>query len=114
MYIFLKKSSRLCRMDGKHFYRYCEHCEEFVSARTFLRHKEAYCDDHTRIWSKDSQSAPSTSEDDGDDGGAIQINSGQGYIMHVVSLVVLAISALSLISLLLFLHIGSDNSEGFK
>eukprot|EP00731_Ephydatia_muelleri_P002610 Em0001g2610a len=39
-------------------------------------HKEAYYDDHTRIWSKDSQSAPSTSEDDGDDGGAIQINSG--------------------------------------
>ena len=97
-----EKSSRLCRMDGKHFYRYCEHCEEFVSARTFLRHKEAYCDDHTRIWSKDSQSAPSTSEDDGDDGGAIQINSGQGYIMHVVSLVVLAISALSLISLYYF------------
>ena len=76
--------------------------EEFVSARTFLRHKEAYYDDHTRIWSKDSQSALFTSEDDGDDGGAIQINSGQGYIMHVVSLVVLAISALSLISLYYF------------
>ena len=49
-----------------------------------------------------SEIAPSTSEDDGDDGGAIQINSGQGYIMHVVSLVVLAISALSLISLYYF------------
>ena len=53
-----EKSSRLCRMDRKHLYRYCEHCEEFVSARTFLRHKEAYYDDHTRIWSKNSQSAP--------------------------------------------------------
>ena len=52
--------------------------EEFISARTFLRHKEAYYDDHTRIWSKDCQSVPSTSEDEGDDGGAIQLNSGQG------------------------------------
>ncbi|KAL5494053.1 hypothetical protein EMCRGX_G015323 [Ephydatia muelleri] len=63
-------------MDRNHLYRYCEHCEEFISARTFLRHKEAYYDDHTRIWSKDCQSVPSTSEDEGDDGGAIQLNSG--------------------------------------
>ena len=65
-------------MDRNHLYRYCEHCEEFISARTFLRHKEAYYDDHTRIWSKDCQSVPSTSEDEGDDGGAIQLNSSQG------------------------------------
>ena len=69
-----------CRMERNRLYRYCDHCEEFVAARTFLRHKETYYDEHTRIWSKDSGPVPSTSEEDEinfeDDDHVMQSNSG--------------------------------------
>ena len=69
-----------CRMERNRLYRYCDHCEEFVAARTFLRHKETYYDEHTRIWSKDSGPVLSTSEEDDinfeDDDHVMQSNSG--------------------------------------
>ena len=51
-------------MEGSHLNRFCEHCEEFVSARTFLRHRDAYYNDATNIWKKDPSFVPSSSEDD--------------------------------------------------
>ena len=51
-------------MEGNHLNRFCEHCEEFVSARTFLRHRDAYYNDATNMWKKHPSFVPLSSEDD--------------------------------------------------